>query len=58
MNCVLRSSATYLDLQDLAIREALAQGEQNARQGKGLDGHALLAELKNEHATAGRWRRG
>ena len=48
----------YLDLQDPAIRKALAQGEQEAKHGKGRDGHALLTELRNEHATAGRQRRG
>ena len=48
----------YLDLQDPAIRKALAQGEQEAKHGKGRDGHALLTELRNEHATAGRRRRG
>ena len=48
----------YLDLQDPAIRKTLTQGEQDARHGKGRDGHALLAELRNAHATAGRRRRG
>ena len=48
----------YLDLQDPTIRKAFEQGEQEARHGKGRDGHALLAELKNEHTTTGRRRRG
>ena len=48
----------YLDLQDPAIRKTLTQGEQDAQRGKGRDGHALLAELRNAHATAGRRRRG
>ena len=48
----------YLDLQDPAIKKTLTQGEQDARHGKGRDGHALLAELRNAHATAGRRRRG
>ena len=48
----------YLDLQDPAIRKTLTQGERDAQHGKGRDGHALLAELRNAHATAGRRRRG
>ena len=48
----------YLDLQDPAIRKTLTQGEQDAQHGKGRDGYALLAELRNAHATAGRRRRG
>ena len=48
----------YLDLQDPAIKKTLTQGEQDARHGKGRDAHALLAELRNAHATAGRRRRG
>ena len=47
----------YLDLQDPAIRQAIEQGEQQARDGQGRDGHELLAELRNEPATAGRMRR-
>ena len=53
----------YLDLQDPAITRrrrsrSWRANRPEAKHGQGRDGHALLAELRNEHATAGRRRRG
>ena len=48
----------YLDMQDPGIMEAIEESEKDAREGRTVDGRALLAELRKEPVKAGRRRRG